>query len=142
MQTNDSRMRRMMRNAAILLGVFLLGLLPPMIRSMQLKRELAALRSDLTLSETRDIASLAFLETTRNNFGKAAEHASRLYQRLEQVAQSQEEPASSIAREALAKRDGVMGLLATADAAARTELQDLTSRLLAAGETQARARNR
>ena len=143
MRNNDPNWRRMMRNAAILLGAFLLGLIPVLIQNLQLKRELSRTQSSLALSETRDLASLAYLEASRNNFGLAAEHTSRLYERLGEMAANAEGPALSIAQDALAKRDALMGMLATADPAARTELQELTSRLHSAGsqvETRARAK--
>jgi hypothetical protein len=144
MQHNDANMRRMVRNAAILFGAFMLGLIPVLIRNLELKQELAQSRAELTLSETRDVASRAYLEASRNNFGVAAEHTSALYERLADVAQAGEDPARSIARDALSRRDEVMRMLATADSAARTELQELTHRLLSAhpAGTQTRARTR
>ncbi len=110
----------------------MLGLLPPLVRTLQLKQELAGVQSDLSLSHTRDLAALTYLEVSRNNFGLAAKHASVFYERLSALADSGEEPGRSLAIDALKKRDTVMAMLAKADPAARTELQDLTGRLLSA----------
>jgi len=144
MLTNNTRMQHMMRNGAVLLVAFLLGLIPVLIRNLQLKQELARAHSQLELSETRAMASRAYLAASQNNFGVAAEHASSLYARLGELAQSGEEPARSIARDALGRRDAVMGMLARADGTARTELQDLTANLLSAdvSETETRARSK
>jgi hypothetical protein len=142
MNNNDPKMQRMMRNAAILFGVFLLGLIPPLVRTMQLKKELAETQRTLEMGSTRDLASLAYLEASRNNFGVAAGHASRLYERLAQVAQTGQEPARAVAQDAMGRRDSVMGLLATADASARNELQELTLRLLSTSEMEMQARAR
>jgi hypothetical protein len=142
MQNNDPRMRRMFRNSAVLLVVFLLGLVPALVRNLQLKRELARAESALALSETRDMASRAYLEASRNNYGLAVEHASRLYDRLGEFAQQGEDPVRSIAQDALGRRDSVMGMLAKADGTARTELQDLTARLLSAESSAAQTRAR
>jgi hypothetical protein len=142
--TNDNRMKRTMRNAAILLGVFLLGLIPPLVRSMQLNRELAQARQALDLAATRDLAALTYLEVSRNNFGIAAQQASSLYERLQVLSQSGDGAVRTLATGALAKRDSVMGMLATADPAVRPELQDLTAQLLSLNQTEmsTRARSR
>lgn len=142
MTTNDSRLRKMARNASIVLFAFLLGLIPPLVRTLQLKGELQAARAALHLSQTRDLAALAYLEASRNNFGTAATHASALYDRLGEVAQTSQEPVRSIASNALSNRDAVMGMLATADPAARVQLEELTGRLLSADEQQTRARTK
>jgi hypothetical protein len=130
MQTVRPKTDDMPRKAGVLIGVFLLGLIPMIPGNYQLKQELTDIRSSLELSQTRDAASLAFLEASRNNYGNAAEHTSRLYERLERLAENGEGPARSVARDALSKRDSVMAMLATADDGARNELLELTSRLL------------
>ncbi len=136
-------MKRTARNAAILLGAFLLGIVPPLIRTMQLKKELAAANSRLDFGETRELAALSYLEVSRNNFGVAAQHASLLFERLGVLSTSAEEPVRSVAIGATRKRDALMGMLATADPAARIELQQLLSQLISTtNETGAGARKK
>jgi hypothetical protein len=134
LDNGDPKMKRTMRNALILLGAFLLGLLPPLVQTMRLKSELASTQARIELAETRELAALSYLEVSRNNFGVAAQHATNLFDRLGTLSSSAEEPVRSVAAEAAQKRDTVMRLLATADPGARTELQQMTSDLLAAGD--------
>jgi hypothetical protein len=138
----NRRRNSMARNALILLVAFLLGLLPPLFRTIQLRRDLTRAQHELQLSQTRELASLAYLEVSQNNFGVASRHVSNLYTRLEQLSREGEEPFKSIATEALQNRDALMRLLARADPTARAEIQTLTSRLLStgAGDLQSRAR--
>jgi hypothetical protein len=128
-----------MRRAGILLGVFLLGLIPGWIRSVQLNRELVSTRN---LADARDLVSLAYLEASRNNYGLASQYASEFYVRLAEVGQNADEPVRSTARDALVNREALMSKLTRADAGARTDLQELTARLLSRGEggTATRAR--
>jgi hypothetical protein len=142
MPSNRARMSRMARNSAILLGVFLLGLIPLLVRHVETRQELARAEAALALSQTRDLASRAYLEVTRNNFGVAAQHSSRLYDRLAELSKEAEEPVSSIARDAVNKRAEVMEMLAVADPNARTALQELTSRLLSTPESKVETRVR
>lgn len=131
----------MLRNAAIVLGAFLLGLLPPLFRTVQLKQDLVETRARLDLAEARDLAAAGYVEVNRNNFGVASRYASELFQRLEQISTSGEQPAISQVAETLQKRDEVMGLLSTADPRAKTELQGVVERLLSPElENTARAR--
>jgi hypothetical protein len=107
-----------------------LGLLPPLIRSMQLKQQLAEAQTQIDMAETRELAALSYLEATRNNYGNAATHTSHLFDRLGKIAQSGEEPARSVAVDALRRRDTLMGMLAKADPGARAELQTLLDQML------------
>ena len=133
----------MLRNAAIVLGAFLLGLLPPLFRTVQLNQELAETRARLELAEARDLAAAAYVEVNKNNFGVASKYASELFARLEQITTAGEQPASSRATETLQKRDEVMGLLSTADPRAKTEFQGVVEQLLSPElESTARARRR
>ena len=141
MDTSHPKRERLLRNAGILLGVFLLGLIPPLVRTAQLKGDLENAQTQLERARTRDFAALTYLEVSRNNFGVAAQHASTLYDRLANAATNGEEPLRSVAARALQDRDAVMKMLATADPAVRLHVQELTSRLLALDtETSARAR--
>lgn len=136
MEMENPRLRQMARNAAILLGAFLLGLLPLLVRNIQINQKLRQAETSLELAETGQLAALAHIEVSRNNFGLASQHATELYDQLATLAQTGEQPMRSLAAEALKNRDQVMGMLATADPAARVELQNLTSRLLTTGRAQ------
>ncbi len=135
--------KRIMRNAAILVGVFLIGLLPPLFRNIQLKNQLAAAQARIDLAETRELAALSYLEVSKNNFGVAAQHASQLFGRLGTLSTSAEEPVRAAATRAVQKRDALMGMLATADPGARNELQEMLGQLLFTdNESAARSRTR
>lgn len=142
MDRENPRLKQMARNAAILLGAFLLGLLPLLVRNIQINQKLRQTETRLEVAQTGQLAALTYLEVSRNNFGLASRHATELYDRLGMLAQTGDEPVRSLAAEALNKRDQVMGMLATADPAARLELQSLTGRLLTAGDPSVRARER
>jgi hypothetical protein len=140
MDTSHPARKRIVRTAAMLLGAFLLGLLPGVVRNIKLSRELEQAQARLEMARTRELAALTYLEVSRNNFGIAAQHATALYEQLKTVAQTAEEPARSVAAEALQQRDSVTGMLATADPAARIHLQELAARLLMTDSGTARAR--
>jgi hypothetical protein len=141
MDTSHPKRQTFIRNTGILLGVFLLGLIPPLVKTVQLSRDLNDAQTQLALARTRDLAALTYVEVSRNNFGVAAQYASALYDSLQNVAPDSEEAIRSVAAGALQDRDTVMKMLATADPAARVHIQELTSRLLAL-ETEATARAR
>jgi hypothetical protein len=119
----------MMRNMAIMAGVFLLGFIPPFVWNLQTKRDLAQAQRRLDLAEARELAALSYMEATRNNFGLASQHASSLFSRLGALAASAEEPVRSVAAGASQKRDTVMSMLAKADPQARSELQEMVGQL-------------
>ena len=112
------------RNALILLGAFLLGLVPPLINTIQLRAELAEARQGLQFAEVRELAALTHLEVSRNNFGAASQHASQLFNRIDALTASMD-PDDPALQRAVSKRDNLMGLLAVADPAARVEIQDV-----------------
>ena len=121
--------KRFARNAIIGFGILLLGLIPAFVKITQLQSRLASANSELELARTRELAALAHLELSQNNFGVASRHIAQLYERLAVHARDDEEPARSVAVDALAKRDAMMTMLATADPAARNEIHTLAVQL-------------
>jgi hypothetical protein len=140
MNPADPRKKRLVRIVVVAFIAFLLGLIPPSVRVVQLNRELAAEREKsgqaqarIEIAQTRELAAITYIEASRNNFGIAAQHASRLFERLSSTAQTGAAALRPAANAALARRDELMGMLATADPAARQHLQDLAHTLLITG---------
>lgn len=84
--------------------------------------DVAALRQQVAMAELRDAAALLLYEVTQRNFGIAAQHATALFDRIQQVAGSHEGAGASL-REALAARDKVTAGLASADPAVLSDVQ-------------------
>lgn len=84
--------------------------------------EAAALRQQVAMAELREVAALLLYEVTQRNFGIAAQHATTLFDRMQQVAGSGQGAGASL-REALATRDKVTAGLASADPAVLSEVQ-------------------
>ena len=130
MDTSHPRRTGLLRNVGIFVGVFLLGLIPPLAKTFQLNRDLNNTQQQLERARIGHLAARTYIEVTRNNFGVAAQHASPLYDRLASAATESDEPLRSLAANALQGRDAVMQMLATADPAVRAPIEDLTLRLL------------
>ncbi|MGQ9916339.1 MAG: hypothetical protein ACUVS7_02880 [Bryobacteraceae bacterium] len=85
--------------------------------------EAGALRQQAALAELRDAAALLLFEVTQRNFGIAAQRATTLFDRIQQVAGGSDPGADGPLREALAARDKVTAGLASADPAVLSEVQ-------------------
>jgi hypothetical protein len=112
-----------------LLAVFLLGFVPQFraasaARSevQAAKAELERLRQEVARSQLRDLAALLLYEVAQRNFGLAAQHASALFDRLQEAVASGPDAGSEALRQALAARDAVTAGLASADPAVQAEV--------------------
>lgn len=125
-----SRGRKWILGAGALAAVFALGFVPRYLESRQLRRELAAAREEAALARLRDLAGMAYLEVTQNNYGIAARHASELFDRAQALAGtiSDADRRQALA-ELLSRRDAVTAGLAKADPAVSATLQELMRKL-------------
>jgi hypothetical protein len=110
-----------------------IGFVPRYLEARQLRRELAAAREQSDLARLRDLAGIAYLEVTQNNYGVAARHTSELFDRAAELARTTSDAGRRQALgELLGRRDAVTAGLAKADPAVSAALQDLLRRLHAA----------
>lgn len=115
---------------AALVAAFALGFLPRYLEGRQLRRELAAAREEAALARLRDLAGMAYLEVTQNNYGIAARHSSELFDRAQALAGTISDTGRRQAlAELLSRRDAVTAGLARADPAVSATLQDLVRKL-------------
>jgi Asp-tRNA(Asn)/Glu-tRNA(Gln) amidotransferase C subunit len=136
--------KTMARNALILLGAFLLGLIPPLVSNIGLRSDLREATQAIQVADLKELAALAHLEVSRNNFGAASQHASELFDRMSALSASTDKHDPAL-DQAMQKRAAVMELLANADPAARVQVQevvDLVVKQSGTGLTGARARAR
>lgn len=112
--------------AAVLIGVFLLGFLPPYVRAGRLEAESRESALKLKRLEIRDLAALAAVQAAQKNYGLAGQTASQLFNRLREAASSTENADERRALEDLMKdRDSVTAALAKGDAGAVEMLQSV-----------------
>src|SRR5215471_21425581 len=110
----------------LLIGGFLAGYIPQYLKNRDLRAELEnpqkiidSLKLQLQLSELRDVASLALLEISRQNFGLARDHIGEYYTKLKDVTDTVQDPALKKSLQDLAMtRDAITADLATATNAA------------------------
>lgn len=128
-----NRGRKWILWVAVLVAVFALGFVPRYLESRQLRRDLAAAREEAALARLRDLAGMAYLEVTQNNYGIAARHSSELFDRAQALAGTISDAGRRQAlAELLGRRDAVTAGLAKADPAVSAVLQDLLRKLHAA----------
>lgn len=125
--------RKWILGAAALAAAFAFGFFPRYLETRQLRRELAAAREQAELARLRDLAGIAYLEVTQNNYGIAARHSSEFFDRAAQLARTASDARRRQAlEELLSRRDAVTAALAKADPAVSAAFQDLLRRLHAA----------
>src|ERR1700732_4458890 len=85
---------------ALLIAGFLAGFVLQYPRSQRLQQELSALTKELEschsseeLSQLRDTATMAYLEATQKNYGKAGEYSGEFFDQTQRIASSTEDPA-------------------------------------------------
>jgi hypothetical protein len=121
----------------LLLVGLLLGFVPQYLHSRELQSKLSSASQQVAscqlkqqLSDVRDAASLAYLEATRKNYGTAGEHASRMFNQLQQLsAATSDSNLKSVLAQVASKRDAVTSALASGDAAATGDLQSIVLEL-------------
>jgi hypothetical protein len=114
--------------AVVILAVaFLSGLLVGYLEVRESRAELGQLRNQTQLGELRDLASLIYVETSRQNFGLARQYAGRYFDAVNRLSQSDSlDPAIRASLEPLlAHRDEITAALARAEPSAGDQTQAL-----------------
>jgi hypothetical protein len=70
----------------LLIAVFLAGFVPQYIKVRRLENDLSVARQENALAELRDLAGLAFVETSQKNYGLAAATSNQFFTRVREVA--------------------------------------------------------
>ena len=113
--------------ASLIVLVFLVSFLPPYLNAKRLTDQVDTLNQKLQTRELALSAARMFLEVSRNNFGIAAEEASRFFGEARRVADQTTDPNLKQSLEEIAKRrDAITSGLAKADPAVRQGVQELT----------------
>jgi hypothetical protein len=125
-----SRGRKLILWAVAFLAVFAIGYLPQYLESRRLRQELAAAHQETRLARLRDLAGMAYLEVTQNNYGVAASLSTEFFDQAQQLSRSISSGAQRQAlEELLRRRDEVTAGIAKADPAVSAILQDIVRKL-------------
>jgi hypothetical protein len=120
-----------------ILVVFLVGFLPQVLEKRHLQNELENTRSQLSVAqlqneidEARNLAGRMLLEASRQNYGTAGEHSTKLFNQLRDLANHTGNATlkTSIA-ELLDARDSITSGLAQGNSSIIPELQSLLQRM-------------
>ena len=127
---SSSRVQRYLIYAAVLLGVFLLGMIPMWLKARTATSSLAEAQRQLTLSKMQNDLSSAVIDARRGDYEPARQALSRFFTSLradvEQGDSSNYTEAQRNSIQALfAGRDELITLLARSDPAAADRLSDL-----------------
>jgi hypothetical protein len=110
----------------LLVAAFLAGFVPQYIKVKRLENELSVARQESALAELRDLAGLAFVQTSQKNYGLAAATSNRFFTRTREVANQLPDANERKALEdLLASQDKITAELAKGDPAALADLQAL-----------------
>lgn len=128
--SSNNTLKRVGIYAAVLLGVFLLGLIPMWLTARARADERDAARANLRLSQMQNRLASAAIDARRGEYEPARAAASEFFTSLRaEVDQGQETSLSQQQREnfrpLLAQRDEVITLLARNDPASVDRLTDL-----------------
>src|SRR5688572_10383768 len=120
--------RKAILGVVLLALVFLAGFLPQFLKIRGLENDLAAARTRVQTCELKSSAGMMLLETSRNNFGLAAEESARFFTEIGRLQAQTPEPNLKTTLEQIgARRDTVTSGLAKADPAVRAEVQELAA---------------
>jgi hypothetical protein len=110
----------------LLIAVFLAGFVPQYIKVKRLENDLSAVRQENSLAELRDLAGLAFIQTSQKNFGLAATTSNQFFSREREVAnQLPDANGRKALEDLLASQGKITAELAKGDPAALGDLQAL-----------------
>jgi hypothetical protein len=110
----------------LLAAAFLAGFVPQYIKAKRLEHDLSTARQENALAELRDLAGLAFVQTSQKNYGLAAATSNRFFTRTREVANQLPDANQHKALEdLLASQDKIAAELAKGDPAALGDLQVL-----------------
>jgi len=127
---------RWVKHPFVLLIAFLLGLLPPLFGLLRARGELQdhrqqvqVLRQDLALARVRGLAGQVYLETSRNNFGTAAQIATELFVQAQELTTSFSDERRDRLQYVLDRRGKLTADLAAANSEARATAEDILAAL-------------
>ena len=107
----------------LLIVAFLAGFVPEYIKANRLENELSAVRQESDLAELRDLAGLAFVQTSQKNYGLAAATSNQFFTRARDIANRlPDENGRKVLQDLLASQDKITAELAKG---ARESLGDL-----------------
>jgi len=110
----------------LLVITFLAGFVPQYIKAKRLENELSVARQENALAELRDLAGLAFVQTSQKNYGLAAATIGQFFNRAHELASRVPEGSGRKALEhLLASQDKITAELAKGDPEALGDLQVL-----------------
>ncbi len=110
----------------LLIVAFLAGFVPQYIKVTRLEKDLSIARQENTLAQLRDLAALAVVQASQQNYGLAAETSRQFFSRTREVANQTTDTNGRKALEDLsASQDKITGELATGDPEALGDLQRL-----------------
>ena len=110
----------------LLIAVFLAGFVPQYMKAKRLENELSAVRQENAMAELRDLAGLAFVQTSQKNYGLAAATSNRFFTRTREIANQLPDANGRKALEDLwASQDKITAELAKGDPQALGDLQVL-----------------
>jgi hypothetical protein len=110
----------------LLIVVFLAGFVPQYIKVKRLENDLSAATQENALAELRDLAGLAFVQTSEKNYGLAAATSNQFFTRTREIANRAPDANGRKALEdLLASQDKIAVALAKGDPEALGDLQVL-----------------
>lgn len=140
--------KRLARNRIILAGALLIlaflgGFLPSYAKGKRLENELREAKQENRLAELRDLACLAYLQASQQDYGMAAGTSTRLFDRTREVAdQTPDSAGRNSLMGLLILRDPVTAKLATGDSEVLNELRALAVKTRQATAVSSGARER
>jgi hypothetical protein len=110
----------------LLIVVFLAGFVPQYIKVKRLENDLSAATQENAMAELRDLAGLAFVQTSEKNYGLAAATSNQFFARTREIANRAPDANGRKALEdLLASQDKIAVALAKGDPEALGDLQVL-----------------
>ncbi len=110
----------------LLIVVFLAGFVPQYIKVKSLEKDLSTARQEDDLADLRDLAGLAFIQTSQKNYGLAVATSKQFFTRTREIANSVPDANGRKALEdLLAYQDKITAEVAKGDPEALGELQVL-----------------
>jgi hypothetical protein len=126
--------------AAVVTAALLIGYIPQFLKARALnqqvemvRQQLAGCQSRARVAGLRDLMGLAYVEVNQKNFGLAAQHVSRFYERASLVRAEVADPGlERVLDEAMTRRDEITAGLARGDAAVAAPIERTYRELLQA----------
>jgi hypothetical protein len=119
-------MNRIIVVIILLIVAFLAGFVPQYVKVKRLQDDLSAARQENVLAELRDLAGLAFVQTSQKNYGLAAATSNQFFTRTREIANGTPVASGRKAFEdLLVSQDKIVAELAKGDPQALGDLQAL-----------------